>query len=600
MKLPPSFRLLSLFLITGLFFGTLTPAPASAQDGTSPHYGVRTVITADGTLLDEIIIDSPPYPSPGYELQRAAVSLPEPNLALGTNSLSVPAFRWSFGCSATSGAMIAGYYDRSGYPNMYTGPTNGGMIPLDSSSWPDWTDGNGDTYAQCPLTATHQGLDGRTTRGSIDDYWVKYNSNAADPYITHSWTQHTWGEAIGDYMKTSQSTYSNKDGSTTFYTYAYSASQLTCSTMEAQGVSSKDGTYGRKLFYEARGYTVTDCYSQKTDNNSGGFTFALYKAEIDAGRPVMLNIEGHTIVGVGYADPSTVYLHDTWDYLTHTMTWGGSYDGRTLLSVSVVNLQTPSNPVPSVTILDPASATAGGPAFTLTVQGSNFKSGVSTVRWNGSSRSTTFISSTQLQASILASDIASAGSASVTVYNSPPGGGTSNALSFAILPPYHTYVPFVINSSESSVINGDFESGPGVGWTEYSLQGRQLIFSAAGLEVAPHGGIWAAWLGGHSDETGSLVQLVTVPGAAPYLTYWYYSKSEDFCYFDFAYVYVSGTIVKTYNLCQSQASNGWVQDALDLSSYAGTSLAVKFLADTDGSLVSSFFLDDVAFSASTP
>jgi len=39
-----------------------------------------------------------------------------------------------------------------------------------------------------------------------------------------------------------------------------------------------DGTYGRKLFYEARGYTVTDCYNQKTDNNAGGFTFAMYKA----------------------------------------------------------------------------------------------------------------------------------------------------------------------------------------------------------------------------------------------------------------------------------------------------------------------------------
>ena len=110
--------------------------------------------------------------------------------------------------------------------------------------------------------------------------------------------------------------------------------------MVGYGITN-DGTYGRKLFYEARGYTVTDCYSQPTDNNyAGGFSFAQYKAEIDAGRPVMLNLEGHTIVGVGYNDSgNTVYIHDTWDYNNHTMTWGSSYSGMLLLSVSIVNLQ---------------------------------------------------------------------------------------------------------------------------------------------------------------------------------------------------------------------------------------------------------------------
>ncbi len=113
--------------------------------------------------------------------------------------------------------MIAGYYDRTVYPNIYTGPTNGGVMPLDSSSWPTWTDGNADTYQQNPLIASRNGLDGRATRGSLDDYWVYYLSGVQDPYITNAWTQHTWGDAIGDYMKTSQSASSNDDGSTTFY-----------------------------------------------------------------------------------------------------------------------------------------------------------------------------------------------------------------------------------------------------------------------------------------------------------------------------------------------------------------------------------------------
>jgi len=65
-----------------------------------------------------------------------------------------------------------------------------------------------------------------------------------------------------------------------------------------------------------------------------------FKAEIDAGRPVLLNLAGHSTVGVGYADASsTVSIHDTWDYNTHTMLWGSSYAGMTLQSVSIVNLQ---------------------------------------------------------------------------------------------------------------------------------------------------------------------------------------------------------------------------------------------------------------------
>jgi hypothetical protein len=92
-----------------------------------------------------------------------------------------------------------------------------------------------------------------------------------------------------------------------------------------------------------------------------------------------------------------------------------------------------TNPVPALTTLVPSSATAGGGAFTLTVNGSNFVSG-SAVRWNGAARTTTFVNATQVTAAIPASDIAAAGTAQVTVFNPAPGGGTSNALTFTINP----------------------------------------------------------------------------------------------------------------------------------------------------------------------
>jgi len=321
------------------------PTPARANDSMPPYFSVRTITLEDGALVNEIIIAGPPNPPPGYERERASVSAPDPqaapdpDAAAGSKVLPVPAYAWSFGCTATSAAMIAAYYDRTGFTNVYTGPTGGGVMPLDSSAWLQWTDGSGDRYDQCPLTASRLGLDGRTTRGSIDDYWVAYGSGAKDPYITNHWAQHTWGDAIGDYMKTSQSAYNNSDASTVYYCWTSTAGPLTCDGMENyEEIVRRDGTYGQKLFYEARGYTVGDCYNQRTDNYGGGFTFALYKAEIDAGRPVMIQLDGHTVVGTGYDDAAnTVYLHDTWDYGLYTMTWGGSYAGYAMRAVSIVH-----------------------------------------------------------------------------------------------------------------------------------------------------------------------------------------------------------------------------------------------------------------------
>jgi hypothetical protein len=73
-----------------------------------------------------------------------------------------------------------------------------------------------------------------------------------------------------------------------------------------------------------------------------GFTYDQYKAEIDAGRPVMIHVEGHTMVGLGYDDATNLmYIHDTWDYSTHTMTWGGTYSGMQHYAVTIVQMAEP-------------------------------------------------------------------------------------------------------------------------------------------------------------------------------------------------------------------------------------------------------------------
>ncbi len=107
----------------------------------------------------------------------------------------------------------------------------------------------------------------------------------------------------------------------------------------------------------------------------------------------------------------------------------GTARDSSILSFSTQS--TPSNPLPVAQTLSPGSATAGGGDFTLTVNGRDFVSGAA-VRWNGAPRPTTYVSSTQLTAAIAAADIATAGTASVTVFNPEPGGGASDALSFTI------------------------------------------------------------------------------------------------------------------------------------------------------------------------
>jgi Tol biopolymer transport system component len=107
---------------------------------------------------------------------------------------------------------------------------------------------------------------------------------------------------------------------------------------------------------------------------------------------------------------------------------GGGTSGPLVFIISA------SNPVPAANTLSLNIMTAPGPAFTLTVNGSNFVP-ASVVKWNGSSRATTFINSSQLAAQIGAFDVAAAGQAEVTVFTPSPGGGTSGALAFTILSP---------------------------------------------------------------------------------------------------------------------------------------------------------------------
>jgi uncharacterized delta-60 repeat protein len=117
-------------------------------------------------------------------------------------------------------------------------------------------------------------------------------------------------------------------------------------------------------------------------------------------------------------------------------------DGEIVAAGSAVDPSAPSGSNPTTVIaryigetaditgLSPPSATQGGPSFTLTVTGDNFVNG-SVVLWNGTALNSSFVTDTTLTATVPASDLAQAGTASITVSNS--GNINSDAQTFTVL-----------------------------------------------------------------------------------------------------------------------------------------------------------------------
>jgi hypothetical protein len=110
----------------------------------------------------------------------------------------------------------------------------------------------------------------------------------------------------------------------------------------------------------------------------------------------------------------------------------------------------------------PAAVAPGGPAFTLTVTGAGFVTG-STVYWNGTPRTTTFVSNSKLRAAVLASDIALPTTPTITIFSPGPGGGYSNVrtldVSFSIFQP--SFSPRSVTGKvtvTSPLVGGDFDS----------------------------------------------------------------------------------------------------------------------------------------------
>ena len=112
----------------------------------------------------------------------------------------------------------------------------------------------------------------------------------------------------------------------------------------------------------------------------------------------------------------------------------GSIVVDTSLQFTVLNAR------PSVQAITPPFTAAGRVNVTLTIDGSGFVPGA-IVHWNGAPRATTFVSTARLTVAVLDADLATAGSAAISVSNPEPAQAPSTAVTYSIhVPGWHNLV----------------------------------------------------------------------------------------------------------------------------------------------------------------
>ena len=206
---------------------------------------------------------------------------------------NVPAYYWHHGCGPTALGMVIGYYDGIGFDDLVPGsaatqtPAVDAMM-ADDRGQPDCDLPDGDHYQDyaCPIDWSAPVLPDRSQTGGA------HTSNC-----------------VADFMRTSWSSRGN------LYGWSYDTDVPAAFRRYVRMVSA----------YEPVSMNMWSTY----------FTWNDYRAEIDAGRPVVLlvDIDGdgntdHFVAAIGYDDVTGEYAcHDTWDMGVHWYHWAVAAQG---------------------------------------------------------------------------------------------------------------------------------------------------------------------------------------------------------------------------------------------------------------------------------
>jgi hypothetical protein len=179
-----------------------------------------------------------------------------------------------------------------------------------------------------------------------------------------------------------------------------------------------------------------------------------------------------------------------------------------------------TNPPLSITSLSTTTAVEGSAAFPLAVNGSGLIPS-SVVTWNDTALATTFVSQTQLIATVPASDLAEEGTANVSVSNPAPGGGTTGSVAFTVTDANLTATGTSVSTAEgstSSIQVATFvDANPTAPLSDFTWNGAVIIHWGDGTQsagtVSQPGGIGTNFVvsGAHAySEQGTFPISVTI------------------------------------------------------------------------------------------
>ena len=280
----------------------------------------------------------------------------ESNVIISGNDVliahALPEAEYMYGCTPTAVGMILGYYDLYGYGDKEFANMIDGDVDLKSRG----TDGNAydmdafDTVLGRAIASEeyvnrfHSRSGKATTPAQELVYAFKDDGKTLN---TEVWN------CIADYLGTGQFWRGNDNLSTTttlgsleaVYRYNYEVTLKKGS--ESHTIKGYEQTmlYGLDLYVQSRGYRLdtvnTGTYA--VDVNGGDFTFSDYMKEIDAGRPVLISIKDHSMVGYGYNADTMEIIFDDCYKSGQRMAWDGAYNysgaKRKLENITVIMLE---------------------------------------------------------------------------------------------------------------------------------------------------------------------------------------------------------------------------------------------------------------------
>jgi hypothetical protein len=240
----------------------------------------------------------------------------------------------------------------------------------------------------------------------------------------------------------------------------------------------------------------------------------------------------------------------------------------------------------TVTVTNPGSqSTTTGSSVSLQISASDSAGATLTYSASGLPTGLSISSSTGK----ITGTASTAGTYQVTVTASDSTGASGSA-SFS----------WTVGSSSGTCTSSQLLGNPGFESGNTTWTASSGVITNSSSESA-HAGSYYAWLDGYgSTHTDTLSQSVTVPsGCKATFTFYLHidtAETSTSTAYDKLTVTAGSTTLATYS--NLNAASGYAQKSFDLSSYAGSTVTLKFSGVEDSSLQTSFVLDDTAVTTS--